>query len=108
MDYPLNTASLAIRSLSARVKAELLRGLGTAARAAGASHLKGLPRTDDVTGAPTASRPYQVVEFDGHKLDIRLKIVVPDPNQFVSVAVVRTNHESGRVRRPLREACRRG
>ncbi|TCG03243.1 integrase [Paraburkholderia steynii] len=82
LDYPFCTKSRAIRSLSACVKAELLRCFGTAARAAGASHLKGLPRPDDVTGAPTASRPYQVVEFDGHKLDIRLKIVVPDPLGF--------------------------
>lgn len=82
MDYPFDTKSRAIRSLSACVKAELLRGFGTAARAAGASHLKGLPRPDDATGAPTAIRPYQVVEFDGHKLDIRLKIVVPDPLGF--------------------------
>ncbi|WP_416365651.1 hypothetical protein [Paraburkholderia terrae] len=82
MDYPFNTKSRAIRSLSTCVKAELLRGFGIAARAAGASHLKGLPRPDDVTGAPTATRPYQVVEFDGHKLDIRLKIVVHDPLGF--------------------------
>src|SRR5260370_37314193 len=82
MDYRFDTKSRAIRSLSACVKGELLRGFGTAARAAGASHLKGLPRPDDATGAPTAIRPYQVVEFDGHKLDIRLKIVVPDPLGF--------------------------
>ncbi|CAM2198393.1 transposase (plasmid) [Paraburkholderia kururiensis] len=80
-DYPFNTAGHAIRSLARRLKAELLRSFGTAARAAGASHLKGLPRTDpDAT--PAASRPYQVVEFDGHRLDIRLKIVVRDPLGF--------------------------
>nr|WP_322787211.1 hypothetical protein [Paraburkholderia mimosarum] len=81
-DYPINTAGQAIRSLSACVKAELLRSFGTAARAAGAPHLKGLPRPDDQAGAPPASRPYQVVEFDGHKLDIRLKVVVSDPLGF--------------------------
>ncbi|KVU23523.1 DDE-type integrase/transposase/recombinase [Burkholderia ubonensis] len=80
-DYPFNTAGRAVRSLSARVKTELLRSFGTAARAAGASHLKGLPRSDDAI-APTASRPYQVVEFDGHRLDIRLKVVVRDPLGF--------------------------
>jgi putative transposase len=81
-DYPFNTAGHAIRSLSACVKADLLRSFGTAARAAGASHLKGLPRADVETGAPAARRPYQVVEFDGHKLDIRLKVVVRDPLGF--------------------------
>ena len=80
-DYPFNTAGRAIRSLSSRVKAELLRGFGTVAAAAGASHLKGLPRSDDVP-APAATRPYQVVEFDGHRLDVRLKVVVRDPLGF--------------------------
>ncbi|KML38954.1 integrase [Burkholderia cepacia] len=80
-DYPFNTAGHAIRSLSARVKTELLRGFGTAARAAGAAHLKGLPHPDEAA-APVARRPYQVVEFDGHRLDIRLKVVVRDPLGF--------------------------
>jgi putative transposase len=80
-DYPFNTAGHALRSLSAYVKAELLRGFGTAARAAGASHLKGLPRTDEAA-TPAATRPYQVVEFDGHRLDVRLKVVVRDPLGF--------------------------
>jgi hypothetical protein len=80
-DYPFSTANRAIRSLSTRVKAELLRGFGTAAGAAGASHLKGLPRSDgEIT--PAATRPYQVVEFDGHRLDIRLKVIVRDPLGF--------------------------
>ncbi|WP_232444094.1 hypothetical protein [Burkholderia ubonensis] len=80
-DYPLNTADHAIRSLSRRSKAEMLRSFGMAARSAGASHLKGLPPVDDA-GAPAAVRPYQVVEFDSHRLDIRLKVVVRDPLGF--------------------------
>ncbi|PRX24020.1 hypothetical protein B0G75_12463 [Paraburkholderia sp. BL18I3N2] len=80
-DYPLNTADHAIRSLSRRVKAELLRSFGAAAHSAGATHLKGLPRVDD-SGPPAAVRPYQVVEFDGHRLDVRLKVVVRDPLGF--------------------------
>ncbi|WP_063778230.1 hypothetical protein [Burkholderia cepacia] len=80
-DNPFNTAGHAIRSLSARVKTELLRGFGTAARAAGAIHLGGLPHLDEAA-APVARRPYQVVEFDGHRLDFRLKVVVHDPLGF--------------------------
>lgn len=80
-DYPFNTADRALRSLSRRLKAEMLRTFGAAARSAGASHLKGLPRLD-TAGAPAATRPYQVVEFDGHRLDIRLKVVVRDPLGF--------------------------
>ncbi len=81
-DYPFSTASRGIRSLSAYVKAELLRSVGRAAQAAGATHLKGLPRPDEARRGPAANRPYQVVEFDGHRLDIRLKIVVQDPLGF--------------------------
>ncbi|BCQ58028.1 hypothetical protein BLKGLAD_70900 (plasmid) [Burkholderia gladioli pv. gladioli] len=58
------------------------RSFGTAAHLAGASHLKGLPRQDDEAATPVATRPYQVVEFDGHRLDIRLKVVVRDPLGF--------------------------
>ncbi|TAM16921.1 MAG: integrase [Pandoraea sp.] len=81
-DYPFNTAGRAVRSLSQRLKAEMLRSFGAAARSAGASHMKGLPRGDDGSGGPAATRPYQVVEFDGHRLDIRLKVVVRDPLGF--------------------------
>ncbi len=62
-------AAWAIRSLSQRLKT-VLRGFGDAARSAGASHLKGLPRRDDGVESAAAVRPYQVMEFDGHRLDI--------------------------------------
>lgn len=80
-DYPLNTDHMGIRSLSAYVTAEMLWSFRTAARAAGAERLKGLPRPE---GSPmtAAVRPYQVVEFDGHRLDVRLKIVIKDPLGF--------------------------
>jgi putative transposase len=81
-DYPFNTSGHAIRSLGQRLKAESLRSFGTAARSSGASHLKGLPCRDDEAGVPAATRPYQVVEFDGHRLDIRLKVVAHDPLGF--------------------------
>jgi hypothetical protein len=81
-DYPFNTAGCAIRSVSQRVKAEKLRSFGEAARSAGASRLKGLPPRDREAGSCVATRPYQVVEFDGHRLDVRLKVVVRDPLGF--------------------------
>ncbi|MFM0085005.1 integrase [Paraburkholderia sediminicola] len=81
-DYPFITSGHAIRSLAERLKAELVRSFGTAARSAGASHLKGLPRRSDDGATPAATRPYQVVEFDGHRLDVRLKVVVQDPLGF--------------------------
>jgi hypothetical protein len=47
-------------------------------RAAGATHLKGMPGA----AGRGAIRPNQVVEFDGHRLDVRLKIVIRDPLGF--------------------------
>ncbi|CAB3776351.1 hypothetical protein LMG28614_00197 [Paraburkholderia ultramafica] len=81
-DYPFNTAGHAIRSLSRHLTAEILRSFSSAAHSAGASHLKGLPRQDDEAATPEAIHPYQVVEFDGHRFDIRLKVVVRDPLGF--------------------------
>ncbi|MBN3760760.1 integrase [Burkholderia sp. Ac-20365] len=77
-DYPFNTDGRGIRSLAAHLKAEMLHTFATAARSAGASHLKGLPYHGEEARSPAATRPYQVVEFDGHRLDIRLKVVVLD------------------------------
>ena len=77
-DYPLNTDRMGIRSLSAYVTAEILTNFGDAARAAGATRLKGMPGA----AGRGAVRPYQVVEFDGHRLDVRLKIVIRDPLGF--------------------------
>jgi transposase InsO family protein len=81
-DYPFDTAGRAIRSLCVRVKTEMLRRFSVAAHSAGASHLKGLPQGGDERSSPAATRPYQVVEFGGHHLDIRLKVVVRDPLGF--------------------------
>lgn len=76
-DYPFNTDCRGIRALSAYVAAKILNDFGMAARAAGAGHLKGFPRP--AGDAMAVVRPYQVVEFDGHRLDVRLKIIIKDP-----------------------------
>src|SRR5207253_5850363 len=78
-NYPFNVEQLGIRSLSAAVRQECLRSFGRAARLAGATHLKGTPGE---TGAPAATQALDVVEFDGHRLDLRLKVVVRDPLGF--------------------------
>jgi putative transposase len=80
-EYPINTVRMGIRVLSAYVTAEMLDHFRSAARGAGASRLKGLPRAAD-SASTTVVRPYQVVEFDGHRLDVRLKIVIRDPLGF--------------------------
>ena len=77
-EYPLNTDRMGRGALARALTLEMLRSFGAAARGAGAKHLKGLPRHRD-EHVPTASRPLDIVEFDGHRLDLRLKVVVQDP-----------------------------
>ena len=79
-DYPFNTDHMAIRSLAAAVRAECLRTFERGARLAGATHLKGLPA--EARSVPAAQQALDVVEFDGHRLDVRLKVVVRDPLGF--------------------------
>ena len=79
IDYPLNVEQMGIRSLSAAVRRECLRSFGRGARLAGATHLKGKPSE---AGASAAMHALDVVEFDGHRLDLRLKVVVRDPLGF--------------------------
>ena len=78
-NYPFTTESLARRSLSKAYRQGVLAEFCRAARGSGASHLKGMP-AQRMTHAP--SRAFEVVEFDGHRLDIRLKVVVTDPLGF--------------------------
>ena len=80
-DYPFNTDHMAIRSLAASVRAECLRTFERGAHLAGASHFKGMPRSTPGS-APIATQAMDVVEFDGHRLDVRLKVVVRDPLGF--------------------------
>ena len=79
-DYPFNTDHMGIRSLAAAVRAQCLRTFERGARLAGATHLKGLPIKSGST--PAAQQALDVVEFDGHRLDVRLKVVVRDPLGF--------------------------
>jgi transposase InsO family protein len=78
-DYPFTATQLGKRSLATIYRSLLLDQFRDAARSSGATHLKGLP-TD--TPKRAATQAFDVVEFDGHRLDIRLKIVVTDPLGF--------------------------
>lgn len=79
-DYPFNTDHMGIRSLASAVRAACLQTFERGARLAGASHLKGLP--SEARSVPAALQALDVVEFDGHRLDVRLKVVVRDPLGF--------------------------
>jgi putative transposase len=78
-DYPFTTESVARRSLAKAYRDGVLAEFGRAARASGATHLKGMPVQRQ---APWPGRAFEVVEFDGHRLDLRLKIVITDPLGF--------------------------
>ena len=80
-DYPFNTDHMGIRALGKAVRAQCLRTFERASHLAGASHLKGMPKSSS-SSAPAAVQAFDVVEFDGHRLDVRLKVVVRDPLGF--------------------------
>ncbi len=82
-NYPFNTDYLALRSFQSFVKriaekefnmAVLHRGSICKTHAAGVSGQ-----------AAASSRPFEVVEFDGHKIDLRLTIRLLDPLGFETV-----------------------
>jgi putative transposase len=81
--YPLNQLQKGKRTLSKVVKSILNESFARAARASGAIriappwHEHALETTGE---APPAVRPFEVVEFDGHKLDIRLRVRLVDPH----------------------------
>lgn len=76
-DYPLNQQDKGVRSLARTLLAWLQDDFDLAARAAGsrikpASALRQLPERG-------ASEAFDTVEFDAHKVDLRLKVVDRDP-----------------------------
>lgn len=74
-DYPLVQKQRGIRSLAAAAKAIATRTFETAAGAALADKRSGGVRPD-AQGLPSvATQPYDVVEFDGHRVDVRLRVV---------------------------------
>ncbi|MEJ8827502.1 Mu transposase C-terminal domain-containing protein [Variovorax humicola] len=76
-DYPLNQTDKAVRSLGRTLRAWMQDDFDLAARAAGtrikpASALRQLPERG-------ASDAFDTVEFDAHKMDVRLKVIDRDP-----------------------------
>jgi hypothetical protein len=77
-DYPLNQNEKGLRALSRALCRRLLSDTGQAVLSTGASRVKPLAalRTDD---QPPVSEPFDTVEFDAHRLDLRLTILDSDP-----------------------------
>lgn len=76
-DYPLNQKDKAVRSLARTLRGWIDVDLPLAAQVAGArikpsSALRSLPQR-------AALRAFDTVEFDAHKMDLRLKVVDVDP-----------------------------
>jgi putative transposase len=90
-EYPLVQAEQGVRSLSAAVKAIATQTFEQAARAALAQKRSGgiRPHAEDVLLA--VKQPYDAVEFDGHRVDVRLRVV------FERVAGVEESFEIDRV-----------
>ena len=73
-DYPLNQDRFGIRSLSKVIRQLATETFASGARAAGAQRISA-PWADEHYGRHSgATKPLETVEFDGHKLDVRLHV----------------------------------
>lgn len=80
-EYPLNQANAGIRALAEYFRRFDNRTFESAARSVGVSRVSP-PVRDDIQQAPPATRAFEVVEFDGHKIDLRVTVRVTDPFGF--------------------------
>ncbi|WP_208328658.1 hypothetical protein [Paraburkholderia sp. BL6665CI2N2] len=81
-DYPFNQQHLGERSLATHIRRLADRHFDGSAQAAGAAQI-GHPWND--TGEhvrKSAARPFDVVEFDGHRIDLRITLRIDDPLGF--------------------------
>lgn len=78
--YPFNQDLQGIRSLAAAIRRLVAsQTFAQAARAAGAQRVHPLRPPEDPMSRRTATHPFEMVEFDGHKLNVRLRIRMVDP-----------------------------
>lgn len=79
-EYPFTERRQGFRSLQTYLKKMTEKRFPDGVTNAGGHHAGAVP--SDQEQAPAATRPFQVVEFDGHKLDLRLTIKLKDPLGF--------------------------
>ena len=75
--YPLNQERQGIRSLAKVLRSMATRSFAQAARLAGAEHIGQAwadDRSPDGRSITPVLRPYDLVEFDGHKMDLHLQV----------------------------------
>ncbi|WP_350357378.1 hypothetical protein [Paraburkholderia fungorum] len=87
-EYPFNQKYLGERSLATYARTLSNRNFDAAALAAGARQIGHRWRDDPETVRKPATRPYEVVEFDGHKVDVRLTLRIDDPFGFETLLVL--------------------
>lgn len=80
-EYPFNQDLVGLRSLASYLTRYDNRTFESAANSAGADHV-GPAVSSDEERAPPATRAFEVVEFDGHKIDLRVTLKVVDPFGF--------------------------
>jgi len=79
-DYPFSESRLAFRSLQKFFKQTADQDFSAAVRHAGG--MKAGAAVSDMDQAPAATRGFEVVQFDGHKIDLRLTVKMIDPHGF--------------------------
>lgn len=75
--YPFNVKRLAFRALQAFVHDLSLEDFDMAVAHAGGTKSGAAAHSEEQ--APAATRAFEVVEFDGHKMDLRLTVTLIDP-----------------------------
>ncbi len=78
--YPFSESRLAFRSIQRFFKQTADKDFASAVAHAGG--LKIGAAISDRERAPAATRAFEVVEFDGHKVDLRLTVKMIDPHGF--------------------------
>ncbi|MFM0204944.1 hypothetical protein PQR53_34560 [Paraburkholderia fungorum] len=87
-EYPFNQKYLGERSLASHARALSNRNFDAAARAAGAQQISHRWNDDPDAVRKPATRPFEAVEFDGHKIDVRLTLRIDDPFGFETLLVL--------------------
>jgi predicted DNA-binding protein YlxM (UPF0122 family) len=86
-EYPFNQDLLGIRSLSTYLKKLAQEHLSFVDQAnyLGADHVGGMPTIESFGIPLPAAKPYHAVEFDGHRIDLRLSISIKDPFGYETI-----------------------
>lgn len=87
-EYPFNQKYLGERSLASYARMLANRNFDAAARAAGAQQIGHRWSDDPAAIRKPATRPFEAVEFDGHKIDVRLTLRIDDPFGFETLLVL--------------------